>query len=454
MALEAHFTPIGSEVEQLFTVVDSEGDEQYILFSPQQPSLSIRLLLVENIFKLAEENPFVEAIDIVNERLVGLSLEWIEQRSTGFENSAGAGDIGGLSYSPRDIFVENKPFSLHQLVELIEAGDIELDPDFQRNFIWDKTRQSRLIESLLLGLPLPSIYLSQYEDGRLTVVDGVQRLTTIKNFLRDGFRITNPEYLADTNGLNFSQLSNVLSPLAVRRFSQTQIMCFVIDYRSPQRLKFDLFKRLNTTGKPLNSQEIRNSLSRIHVQRALRNMISLESFRNATGNSVSDKRMDARDAALRFLYFHNTYFRSPGLDGHLGPLDTALDTYIDILNEMDEDTLSTKIRIYDNTLQNAFYLFGDQTFRKVFPETLNGRKFPVNKLFMMVLSVLLSQFRFEHIISNNERNRLTVPFANFVAENHDAFSRFSRATDQRQNIVSGFELFEQFLSENLNHGQS
>src|SRR4030095_7969602 len=123
--------------------------------------------------------------------------------------------------------VENKPFSLRQILDLIESGDIELTPDFQRNFIWDKTRQSRLIESILLGLPLPSIYLSQYEDGRLTVVDGLQRLSTLRSFLKNDLSLSNLEYLTDCNNKTYLELDKVLSPLRIRRFTQTQVMCFV-----------------------------------------------------------------------------------------------------------------------------------------------------------------------------------------------------------------------------------
>lgn len=236
---------------------------------------------------------FEEPNEVIAERLLGLSTEWMDEQEQGFESEAVVEDALKPGYGPDDIFVENKPFSLKQFNDLIEDGDIEMAPDFQRNFIWDETRQSRLIESLLLGLPLPSIYLSQYDDGRLTIVDGLQRIMTIRRFLDDKLKLSNLEYLEDCNGMNYSLLKEHYSPLRMRRFGQTQIMCFVIDYRSPNKLKFDLFRRLNTGGKPLNNQEIRNCLSRAELRNTLKRMVSTDAFKKATGGSVKDDRMDA-----------------------------------------------------------------------------------------------------------------------------------------------------------------
>ncbi|MBK6785395.1 MAG: hypothetical protein IPG79_17810 [Saprospiraceae bacterium] len=110
-------------------------------------------------------------------------------------------------------------------------------------------------------------------------------------------------------------------------------MCFVIDYRSPSQLKFDLFRRLNTGGKPLNNQEIRNCLSRPTVQNVLKDMVELESFGNATDWSVKDTRMEAREAALRFIYFNEQYKLSNPVGNYNGDMETTPDNFIDELNK-------------------------------------------------------------------------------------------------------------------------
>jgi uncharacterized protein with ParB-like and HNH nuclease domain len=332
---------------------------------------------------------------------------------------------------------------------LINNGDIELTPDFQRNFIWDKTRQSKLIESILLGLPLPSIYLSQYKDGRLTVVDGLQRLHTIKYFLEDKLVLSNLEYLKDCNGKTYSQLEGILSPLRYRKFGQTQIMCFVIDYRSPTQLKFDLFRRLNTGGKPLNNQEIRNCLSRPSVQQLLKNMVELENFGNATDWSVKDTRMEAREAALRFIYFFEQYTVSNPVGKYNGDMETTLDDFIDDLNKRESDNLEKYISIYDKALGSAYHLFGDYCFRKVLPETVNGKRTPVNKLLMLTLSVLLTKFDSAKTIELNVENSLLVPLAEFIENEDRLFDAMTYGTNGKWNIEKGFNSLRNFLDENL-----
>lgn len=450
MKIEVHFTPLKTNKEIPFTIATGRTETEIFLYSQvDELEYKIPLTADHGLLRLVEANPFEESAEIVNERLVGLSTDWLETISQGFENSTDFVSLNKPGYGPDDIFVENKPFSLRQIVELINNGDIELTPDFQRNFIWDKTRQSKLIESILLGLPLPSIYLSQYKDGRLTVVDGLQRLHTIKYFLEDKLVLSNLEYLKDCNDKTYSQLEGVLSPLRYRKFGQTQIMCFVIDYRSPTQLKFDLFRRLNTGGKPLNNQEIRNCLSRPNVQQLLKNMVELESFRNATDWSVKDTRMEAREAALRFIYFFEQYKISNPIGKYNGDMETTLDDFIDDLNKRESYSLEKYISIYDKALGIAYHLFGAYCFRKVLPETVNGKRTPVNKLLMLTLSVLLTKFDSELTIKLNEENSLLVPLAEFIENEERLFDAMTWGTNGKWNIEKGFTSLWKFLDENL-----
>lgn len=450
MNIEVHFTPKEINREIPFTVATGKTETEIYLYSEfEEKEYKYPLNSESGLLKLADSNPFEETEEIVNERLLGLSTDWLETKTQGFENSTDFGSLNKPGYGPDDIFVENKPFSLRQIVDLINNGDIELTPDFQRNFIWDKTRQSKLIESILLGLPLPSIYLSQYKDGRLTVVDGLQRLHTIKHFLEDNLVLSNLEYLKDCNNKTYSQLEGILSPLRFRKFGQTQIMCFVIDYRSPSQLKFDLFRRLNTGGKPLNNQEIRNCLSRPSVQHLLKNMVDLESFGDATDWSVKDTRMEAREAALRFIYFYEQYKESNPVGKYNGDMETTLDDFIDELNKREPTGLEKYIGIYDKALINSYHLFGEYCFRKVLPETVNRKRTPVNKLLMLTFSVLLTKYDTGAITNFNEDNSLLVPLADFIQNEERLFDAMTWGTNGKWNIEKGFTSLRKFLDTNL-----
>lgn len=386
-------TPKGADREEVYSIAYDSNDNASISGKFCGEDKTFKLIKEGNILFLddTDYNLFEESRGTIDDRLLGLSEELLSEVASGVELTGD--DNRSLNkakpgYDFNDIYVENKPFSIQQLIDLIKAGDLELSPAFQRNFVWDKTRQSRLIESILLGLPLPSMYLSQYPDGVLTIVDGLQRLHTIKRFLDDELMLSNLEYLVDCNGKTYKGLSGTLSQLQLRRFKQTQIMCFVIDYRSPNELKFDLFRRLNVGGKPLNNQEMRNCLSRIHVQAVLQDMVTSEEFRKATNGSVKDTRMQAQEIALRFLYFRSIYNPQSGsIEPYDGNIEENLDRFIDELNDKKAEELTAEVDAFKRAMNLAHQLFGDRAFRK---PSGSERLLPINKLLLISLSLILS----------------------------------------------------------------
>lgn len=428
-------TPIGSDLEREYYPYKI-GDGMFISsVDKENGAVQIPLELDRNgIFHLVDYSQFKESHEVVDERLLGLTEEWMESNASGFEAESTADEsVRQPGYSPDDIFVENKPFSLKQLVELMDTGDIELEPSFQRNFVWDKTRQSKLIESIFLGLPLPSVYLSQYSDGTLTIVDGLQRLSTIRAFVKDQLVLTNLEYLKECNGKRFSQLNEVLSLLSIRRFYQTQIMCFVIDYRSPAKLKYDLFRRLNTGGKPLNNQEIRNCLSRPLLRETLLKMIKSDAFKKATSGSVRDTRMDAQEVALRFMYFYDQYTVENPIGQYNGNMDDSLDGYVESMNTKKD--LTTYIEVYERSLEDAFRLFGGYAFRKVKPNYRNENRTPINKLLMLAITVVLAKNRDLYYNSLLTGKDLTPFLSELIENDQDFFRAITWSTNSRWNVI-------------------
>lgn len=283
----------------------------------------------------------------------------------------------------------------------------------------------------------------------MTVVDGLQRLMTIKRFMNNEFALTNPEYLIECKNKRFKELEGVLSSLRLRRFGQTQIMCFVLDYRSPSQLKFDLFRRLNTGGKPLNNQEIRNCLSRPYIQSVLKDMVSSDNFGLATNYSVKDTRMDAREAALRFIYFYEQYKVHLTIGNYNGDMEYTLDSFTDELNFRIDGSLDQYKVKYDQALGNAYHLFGDYCFRKVLPKNVNGRKSPVNKLLMLVLSVLLADYDKKAICEFNSKKSLLLPLAEFIENEPRLFDALTWGTNAKWNIEKALASLKTFLEKNI-----
>lgn len=448
--LEVRFTLKGERSEKTF-FLRNEGENFYLIGdSADSEKYVVKKDEFTNIFTLVNPNVFEEPLGVVEERMVGLSENWIEVQSQGLEvDSEEILQPRKPGYGPKDIIVNPDNYSISDLMRMVEQGDIEIAPRFQRNFVWDKTRQSRLIESIFLGLPLPAIYLSEYDDGRMTIVDGLQRISTIRDFMNNRLRLCNMEYFNYCNGLTFSELH--LPDLQLRRFYRTQITCFKIDYRSPNQLKYDLFRRLNTGGKALNDQEIRNCLSRSNVQDTLYNMISSQEFQTATCGSIKDTRMAAQESALRFICFYNLYTNDFRLAGYDGNMSRTLDSCVEELNEIPIEKLNKYVDLFKNSMKQAHYLFGGYAFRKVTPNYNSMRKSTINKSLMLAVSVLLAAHR-EYCKLTTRRN-LTDELAILLQNDRQLNDAISWSTSTKKSILYVFDclknnLFDKFLLNN------
>jgi hypothetical protein len=294
--------------------------------------------------------------------------------------------------------------------------------------------------------------LSQYSDGKLTIVDGLQRIRTIQSFMNDELELCNMEYFEECNGKKYSQLKDILPLLQFRRFRQTQIMCFVLDYRSPDALKFDLFRRLNTGGKTLNDQEIRNCLSRPQLQTLLKEMVSTEEFSLATSNSVSDTRMAAQEMALRFIYFYEQYTEDNPIGGYNGEMRYSLDAYIEKLNKLSLNELSKYIDPFKKSMQMAFDLFGKNTFRKVSLKNnlKNNQKNPINKPLMLAISVLLAKYYDVYKDKVFEKINLEKELAQLLEDDSNLLKVITTSTTHKASILYTIstlkeKLFDKYL---------
>lgn len=381
----------------------------------------------------------------IDELLLELQAEYLDEQFEGYESNLDFEEgILKTVYSPEQVIVENKQFSIGTVMDMVIDKDIEIAPSFQRRFIWDRKRKSRLIESILLGLPLPSIYFSQYSDGRLTVVDGLQRINTIIDFWEGRLELCDLEYLSQLNGLNIDGVRKNLSPLMLRRFKQTQLTCIVIDYRSPQQLKYDLFQRLNTGGKPLNKQEIRNCLSRPLLQNALLKMVNSQAFIQATGGGINDTRMGAQESALKFMYFKDIYKGDiNNLYTYKGSLDNALNEYVDKMNCCRD--FSEYINSYERCMKSAFSLFGKYTFRKITPDYQQKMRSPINKALMLAICVLLDYHYAEYAKKIHGEKKLTEELCDLLENKPLLFNSITWSTTSPNSIITTFNVLKKEL---------
>ena len=373
----------------------------------------------------------------------------------GGEDSEQGNEEEPKPYDPELIRVETKPMGISYVFDMMSGSqtDLDLSPEFERNFVWtDITQKSRLIESILLRIPLPVFYLSQDNEGILQVVDGVQRLTVIKMFLSNEFKLKNLEYLEDCEGCFFNkENSKNLDQKYVRRIKQTQLYFNIIDPQTPLKVKFDIFKRINTGGKPLNNQEIRNCFANPRVRKFLKELSNSNEFIESTGSSLSSIRMSDQELVMRFLGFYYLKVLKSEKVEYKGNMKQFLDDVLEMLNSEKESKLIEIKEAFLRSMKVAHYLFGEFAFRKCKPEHLKPgtKKQLVNKSLFVSLSVLLSKYEFDKICLKNDENCLTSIFAEELEKNSSFYEGITVGTNDQKRIELTFYTVENILNRNL-----
>lgn len=296
-------------------------------------------------------------------------------------------------FDPTKIKIDARQITIDLVLKRIEFGEIELSPDFQRESnIWNDIAKSRLIESMLIRIPLPAFYIDATDEDRWVVIDGQQRLTTIKSFFldKDKFKLSKLEFLTQFDGKSYDELPRTYQ----RRIDETQITVYLIEKGTPPEVKFNIFKRINTAGLPLSSQEVRHALNQGKITKLLKKLAESNEFKVATENAVKDKRMAAREVVLRFLAFKIT----PFAQYNAMDLDTFLNDAMGAMNRMSDDELDALEKDFLKVMVISRDIFGNDAFRK--RSDRNASRSPVNKALFESWAVNLS------LLSNKELDLL------------------------------------------------
>jgi len=319
-------------------------------------------------------------------------------------------------FNPELISIDTKKITMDTLIRRLNQGTIYLNPDFQRNYVWTIEKKCQLIESLMLKIPIPMFYVSADENGNYTVVDGLQRLSTIRDYIIDKkFRLQKLEFWGEQfDNVAFENLPTFIE----NRILETEFTFTVINSGTPEIVKRNIFKRVNRGGAPLTEQEIRNALYSGKSTILLKELASINEFLKVTNSSIKAIRMLDREFILRLLSF---MLRDYSLYPKNGNMDGFLSDTLKIINSMPEmnskdvkkisENLISEVKINDiEILKNKFTLamkrssniFGEHAFRKSY---YGKRKTPINKSLFEVWGVLLSEIseiKFENLKRNKE----------------------------------------------------
>ena len=277
-------------------------------------------------------------------------------RPTGVEEEVEGLDPQGASwgdYPIDDLLIRHENRTIHDVIRRINQGNYLMNPDFQRDFIWLEDKQSKLIESVIMRIPLPVFYMAEDDEGRMVVVDGLQRLSTFQQFMKGDLELRLPDR-KELNGKKFSDLSSKLK----NRVEDFNLIFYTIDAKVPERARLDIFERVNS-GEPLTRQQMRNSLFMGSATRFLKNESRKDIFLQATGKSLNQNTMRDQEFVNRFCAFQILDHKE-----YRGDMDELLANCLRKMNTMEKAELSRLSVEFHWGLANNFMLFDRHAFRK------------------------------------------------------------------------------------------
>jgi Protein of unknown function DUF262 len=348
-------------------------------------------------------------------------------------------------FDPEKIRVQTRPMTIDLLLQRIKYEELNLTPDFQRkDGIWNPRTKSRLIESILIRIPLPAFYMDATDEDKWVVIDGLQRLTTLKMFVNDkSLKLTELEFLTQLEDKAFDELPRNLQ----RRISETTVVVYLIEKGTPPAVKFNIFKRINTGGLPLSLQEIRHALNIGKSTEFLKKLADSTEFKKATAYRNFNQRMADREFILRFLAFSI----HPYTEYEATEFDSFLSAVMGEINEMNEQDVNNLELKFNKAMRAAYEIFGDTAFRK--RSSLDVRRAPINKALFESWSVSLSKLNDEQIqVLVERKEELQEGFVRLMND-RIAEPRFelsiSQGTGDTRKVKRRFSAVEQLINEVL-----
>lgn len=351
---------------------------------------------------------------------------------------------GWGKYPLDSVFVRKEQRTVSEVVRRIKSNRFVLNPDFQRDFIWPGDKQSRLIESCLMRLPLPVFYVAEGKDGRIIVVDGLQRLSTFTRYLDDDFSLTklgdarnNKEQKNPLVGKKFSELPINLQ----ERIEDTQLTLYILDAKAPEQAKLDIFERVNG-GVPLTRQQMRNCLFNGGATEWLKKAAKNDCFLTATGGSLNEKTMRDREAINRFCAF-----KLLGVNKYNADMDDFLASTLEYMNQLVEADLAKLMESFVLSMRSNHFLFEKHAFRKsLASQNVSVSRTVINIALFDVCSVMFSGISEETVRSNANQLRRTI---RELLANSDFTQAITYGTNGLSQVRTRFKMIEAALSEIL-----
>lgn len=358
-----------------------------------------------------------------------------------------------VPFDPTKIDIIAKPMTTSSLEDRLVNNELDLTPDFQRQAnVWDAKRKARLIESILLKIPLPSFYFSEDLDGGYSVVDGLQRLCAVFHFKNSALlnastganlpplRLKGLQYLKELEGKLFAELDRKFQ----RRISELEITANIIRANTPSAVKFNVFARLNQGGMPLTAQEIRNAIFPGEWRNELRKLAESQKFTSATDGKVQTSRQQDMELVLRYvaLWQLRAPYRRPGNQ----TLDEFLNATVEqALTHWSAEKWNEAGQAFHHAIDSACQVLGRHAFRK---SAGNQQRKPINRgLFEAQLIVFgtLDSSTLSQVVAH--KSRVEQLFTNALAEDKDFIQALLYGTGSAESSNARIETLKNIVKE-------
>ena len=322
-------------------------------------------------------------------------------------------------FDPSKIDIKMDKITIDSIVKRIKNDELEFDSSFQRKSGLRSIKQkSQLIESIILRIPLPAFYFDASDDDKWQIIDGLQRIGTLKEYVVDNsFSLTGLEFLLDLNGSRFDELPRSLQ----RRIEETNLNAYLVNPSTPKNVKYNIFKRINTGGLILEPQEIRNALYQGQASDILLEMSKVPEFIQATCHSIKSDRMLDREFCLRYVSF-----ACININDYNGSTDDQLNKGMEYLQSIKDNERNELILTFKTVMQNCKKIFGKFAFRRMNTEERRG---PINKALFEAWSIIVKDCNSDEINKLiKEKNKLFELFTELC--NNYEFQNTLRSSDK------------------------
>jgi hypothetical protein len=347
------------------------------------------------------------------------------------------GEEGLYPYDPTeaDIDIREDPQTVFELMRKYDNGKLIIEPDFQRNLVWERTQQSKFIESVILNFPIPPFYVNQTREGKYIVVDGLQRTSTLHEFVNNGFKLQGLEALKKLNGCSFSDLKNLTGDYQTK-IEDKKLNLYVIRPSVPVKVVYDIFNRINTGGTNLQRQEVRNCIFLGKSTQLLKELAESDDFKIAINQGISSKRMKDREAVLRYLAFKIFDYEKD----YQGDMSDFLERAMKKINTMKPLEIESLKADFKRAMKITYELFGKKNFRLPTYQTRGRISIAVFEsvayFFSIIDDLFLKKYKTE-IIAN---------FDNLI-KNEVYLDSVSNATSSKAKVISRFNLAQEILGD-------